>query len=257
MGHGATTSDAEDGSGIAHVAHEDVGGVVRYTVTTFEPVRQDGVTLMRWDLDLDGDGRTAGRDDGCILLRPVKGRRVLHADLYDGCNGDPVAGADVRAKGNTLKLRFLLEEMRDAGLADGAASYGYRFRFVDRNGTTDDVPDAPGALITHAIGKAGGTSKEKAASTPKTSAPERSETPSSSSDVVVGQQRAESSRGGAAVAAEAKDTKSTGNANEEVVEAGDDVEISGSGFGRNQALTITLVGGAATSTATPAPSPSA
>lgn len=247
-----------DGTAVAQIAHEDAGGVLRYTVTAFDTIRTSDVQLMRWDLDLDGDGSVTGRNDGCVVLRPVKGRRLLRADLYRGCTGDPVVSSDGRPKGNTLKVRLLLEEVRNAGLSDDATGYAYRFRAVANDGSSDEVPDAPGELIMHTLGASGSSTQD---------ASEPTAGHGSSEDIVVGD--ASTTAGGqdasdtAVTAAkqrkkdrDERDTTSTGTAEDEVVEPGDDVGIRGSGFASNQPLEISLAGARATSTATQSPSPS-
>ena len=260
-GAASKTSDAEDGADVAELAHEDTDELIRYTVTAFDAIRSDDVRMMRWDLDLDSDGRANGSRDACIVLRPQTGRGNLRADLYRGCEGDPVAGADTRPRGNTLKVRFLVSELRAAGLDDDADGYGYRFEATAADGSSDEVPDDVRALIRHSLRTSGPSTDRR---------DDTADEPASSDDVVVGQSSTfvdtppDAAEKPAAAAkrerdeAQPKDTEAAGTAEQPVVEPGDDVEIHASGFAGNQPLAVSLIGtGAATSTATASPSASA
>ncbi len=242
----ATTADNEDAGGIASISHADSSEVVTYTVTLSEDVQPASVARMRFDLDFDGDERVGGRDDACIVLEPVKGRRIMRAEVFEGCAGDPVASADARPKRNIIKLKLLIDELHDAGLSDEATGYGYRFTATTRNATTDEVPDEPGTLITHTFGQGQKVAQQTPAASPVL-AQEKDATVADDS--------------GASAAAKKKrpgggpDTRSDGTSDPSVVEPGKDVDIEGGGFAQQQSLSVTLISGTATSTATPSPSP--
>ncbi len=238
-----TTTDVRDADGtdIESLAHSDASGVVKYTVKTFSAVRADQVAEMRWDLDLDGDGAVSGSDDGCIVMRPVRGTRKLRAGILKGCRGSAFATADARAQGQVIKLRVLVEELEHAGMDDDAARYAYRFTSVDRSGISDSVPDAADALLTHTLSGRNTSERFEAAESTPTPTPTASTSPSPS----------------ASPKPSAKDTTSTGKADETTVEPGEDVDIEGGGFARHRGLKIFLVGNATSTatTATPTPTP--
>jgi LPXTG-motif cell wall-anchored protein len=245
-----TTNDVADADGtdVESVAHSDAAGVVKYTVKTFAAVRADQISEMRWDLDLDGDRAVRGTDDGCIVMKPVRGTRKLRAGMYEGCRGNAFASADARVQGQVIKLRILESELEHAGLDDDAPGYAYRFTSVERSGVSDVVPDAAG-LITHTLGDREQTTQQfAAADTP---------TPSPSPTATAGATASPTPRPSGSPSS-AKDTTSTGTADETTVEPGDDVDIEGSGFARRKGLKIFLVGGATSTatTATPSPTPS-
>jgi hypothetical protein len=249
-----TTNDVADADGtdVQSVTHTDASGVVKYTVKTFASVRGDQISEMRWDLDLDGDRAVRGADDGCIVMKPVHGTRKLRAELLKGCGDKAFATADARVQGQTIKLRVLLAELEHAGLDDDAASYAYRFTSVDRSGISDSVPDAVDALVTHTLSNNAESTSTSNRSRPK-AAETATPTPARTSSPTPTPSGPSGGGGGSA-----RDTTSTGKADETTVEPGDDVDIEGSGFARHKGLKIFLVGGATSTatTATPSPTPS-
>lgn len=249
-----TTTDAQDvdGTDVESVGHSDDAGVVTYTVKTFAPAQAERIGELRFDLDLDGDRKVRGADDGCVVMKTVRGTRKLRAGLYKGCRGNAFATADARTRGQLIKLRLLIDELEHAGLDDDAAGYAYRFTAIDRSGTSDTVPDDDDALITHTLDGREAETKNvrRPASAAETPTPSPTATPRSSSSPTPTPSGPSGGGGGSS----GRDTTSTGKADETTVEPGDDVDIEGSGFARHKGLQIFLVGGA-TSTATQSPSP--